>query len=165
MSLTNNTLTLMALCNEYCKAIETASQTERNDFINNMLRLIPRIYITTQSIEPGVMGGYGDLVDALTEDVYDSLRSAMSALLGEDDTYLDVFVEDMKYSDTPIALSLSEGLADIYQSAYNYLETCRDAVDDIIDEATEAFYNQFTTYISQAMCNVLRPLNSLRYDQ
>lgn len=165
MPLTNNTLTLMALSSEYCQAAENAGNVGRTDFIDNMLRLLPRLYITAQAIEPGVNGGYGELSQALTEDVYDAVRSQISVLLGEDDTYLEVFVADMKYSDTPIALSIAEGLADIYQALYNYLETVRDAVDDVIDEATAALHTEFITYWSQALCNVLRPLNSLRYDQ
>ena len=34
--------------------------------------------------------------------------------MGDKDDYLDVFVQDMVYSDQPIKKSISEDLADIY---------------------------------------------------
>lgn len=42
----NNALAFMALCNEYCQALENAREMERDDFVATMLRLLPRIYIS-----------------------------------------------------------------------------------------------------------------------
>ena len=47
--LTPNTLAFIALSNEFCNAVENASQTERDDFITAMLRLLPRIYIAASA--------------------------------------------------------------------------------------------------------------------
>lgn len=65
------------------------------------------------------------MANALEEDYYDAVRMRVAALLGEDDTYLEVFEQDMKYSDTPIAASISEGLADLFQVFYNIVQTAR----------------------------------------
>ncbi len=45
--------------------------------------------------------------------------------MGEDDVFLETFEEDMKYSDTPVAASVSESLADIFQPLYNFYICCK----------------------------------------
>lgn len=159
----NNALAFTALCNEYCAAAEHAAATAPDEFVAEMLRLLPRIYITASDLttdSPELDEGYID--SALEEDAYDTVRNSIASLLGEDDTYLEVFEEDMKYSDTPIATSVSENLADLFQVFYNYLEAVRDAPDHLVDAAIAAVKDDFDNYWSQILCNVLRPINSLR---
>lgn len=38
----------------------------------------------------------------VTEEIYEILRINLSGLMGDKDDYLDVFVQDMVYSDQPI---------------------------------------------------------------
>lgn len=158
-----NTLAFIALSNEYCRAIENAPETERDDFLAAMTRLLPRLYITASDIPQNVDIEEAECINALDEDMYDSTRRGIESLLGEDDTYLEVFEEDMKYSDTPIGASISEGLADIFQVLYDYLETVRDAPARYVSSVTYAVHDDFQHYWSQKLCNVLRAINAVRY--
>ncbi len=101
--------------------------------------------------------------EALDEDYYDSVRRGVESVMGEDDTYLDVFEEDMKYSDTPISASVAEGCADLFQVFYNYLETVREAPTELVEEATETLREDFAQYWARTLCNVLRAVNAVRY--
>ena len=83
--------------------------------------------------------------------------------MGQDDVFLEVFEEDMKYSETPISASVSEGLADIFQSLYNFIETVRDAPSERIYSALAAAKDDFEHYWSRIACNILRALNNTRY--
>lgn len=160
-----NSLAFIALANEYCQTVERAREAEPDAFVSSMLRLLPRLYISATDLRPD-MGGVIEeayIDNALDEEYYESLRRAMEALLGEKDTYLEVFEEDMKYSDTPIASSISEGLADIFQVLYNLLEVVRDAPEELTNSALAAVKEDFETYWSRPLCNVLRAVNSLRY--
>lgn len=161
--MTNNALAFTALCNEYCSAIENATTMETRDFISTMLRILPRIYISASDLtdEGALDEAYID--QALEEEQYDSIRRQLEALLGEDDSYLEVFEEDMKYSDSPIGANISEGLADLFQVFYNYLEAVRDATDDIVAAIIVAVKEDFEMYWAQTLCNVLRPLNAIYY--
>lgn len=161
--LTNNQLAFLALSNEYCQAVESASESERNDFVDQMLRLLPRLYISATDLPDSMLGEDAYIPSALEEDYYEAARRGMETLLGEDDTYLEVFEEDMKYSDTPIAASISEGLADIFQVLYNLAEYAKDAPVDDIPVALESVKEDFGSYWSQSLCNVLRALNALKY--
>lgn len=163
--LTPNALSVLALANEYCQAIELAPTTDRDGFIRSMSRLLPRIYIAVSDLP---RPDYDTAVEAnacvaghLDEEHYEEIRSAMAALLGPDDTYLEVFEEDMKYSDTPIGASLSEGFADIFQPLYNLIGEARDADTETIPLLLDGLVLSFREYWSQTLCNIMRPLNHL----
>lgn len=161
-SINANALSFIALCNEYCAALEQAPQAESaEEFVGTMLRLLPRLYITATDLkveeaEPDTFIG-----DALEEDYYDAVRRGVEGLLGENDTYLEVFEEDMKYSETPIAASIAEGLADIFQVLYNFVDTVRDAPADLVAQALYLVHDDFKGYWSKPLCNVLRALNNI----
>ena len=162
-SLNTNAIAFIGLCNEYCVAIEHAGETEAEEFIDNMLRLLPRIYIAASDLRDAP-DDFGDayIDNALDEGYYDSVRRGMESLLGADDTYLEVFEEDMKYSDTPVAASISESLADIFQVLFNFISTIRDATDETVRVAINSVRDDFKSYWSATLCNVLRALNHLK---
>lgn len=161
-----NSLAFIALCNEYCQALEQARESTRDEFIATMLRQLPRIYISATDLKPDedMLAEDAYIENELDEQYYDSLRRHIENLLGEDDTYLEVFEEDMKYSDTPIAASVSEGLADIFQVLYNFLEAIKDVPNELIDQALIAVKDDFQSYWSRILCNVMRALNHIRYN-
>lgn len=165
--MTTNAITFIGLCNEYCVAVENARETDRDEFVNLLLRLLPRLYITaTDLVAAGGDEPADDvfLADALDEDYYEALRRNMEELLGPDDVYLEVFEEDMKYSDTPVAASVSEGLADIFQSLYNFISTVRDSTDEVVAGAIATETEEFRSFWSSTLCNTLRALNHIRYN-
>lgn len=162
--LSNNDLAFIALCNEYCSAVENAAMSEQFGFIDTMLRLLPRLYISANDLKSELFISETSFIpQALDENTYDQLRLRMAALFGEDDTFLEVFEEDMKYSDTPIAASVSESLADLFQVFFDFLEACRDVPNQIMKEAIAAVRESFADFWSQTLVNVLRALNSIKY--
>lgn len=166
-TLSRNSIALIALCNEYCAALEQVARASRSEFTGEMLRLLPRIYISATDLVRETEGAESDMFvsQVLEEDQYDSVRTAVERVMGGADTYLEVFEEDMKYSDTPIAASVSEGLADLYQVFYNMLATVREAPSQLVAEVLLTVGTEFGEYWSQTLCNVLRALNQVRYGE
>lgn len=158
-----NSLALVALARQYCAEIDNTVQNtvEREALLKMCVRLLPRLYIALSDLPDKEWDTAGYISNVIEEDEYNAVRSRLQSILGEDDTYLEVFEEDMKYSETPIAASISEGLADIYQSMYNFTETVREAPEEVISEALEAVKDEFRTFLSGAICNVMRPINML----
>ncbi len=161
--LSPNQLAFLALANEYCVALEHVGEVEPYEFTDLMLRLLPRLYMSATDLQADSFVEEF-LPAALDEDSYDNVRRSIAMLYGEDDTYLEVFEQDMKYSDTPIATTISEGLADIFQELYNLVEAAKDAPSDLIDQYLCAVRDDFASFWSQTLCNTLRPLNSLKYN-
>ncbi len=160
----NNSLAFIALCNEYCALAEKTRELELREFTGELLRLLPRIYMTAADLN--INSDFDDayIESILEEDSYDMIRRNLEMLFGEHDTYLEVFEADMKYSDTPIGASIAEGLADLFQVFYNFIETVRDATDDVTISALSAIKEDFQYFWGQILCNVMRPLHTLYYN-
>lgn len=162
MALNSNSIAFIGLSKEYCQAVENAGNYELHDFVKVMLKLLPRLYISATDLAVNILepeDAY--VVPALEEDYYDSVRRGMEQVIGSDDVYLEVFEEDMKFSDTPVSASISEGLADIFQVLYNFLATVREATDETIDVAIISVRDDFKAYWSTTLCNVVRALNAI----
>lgn len=157
---------LTALCAEYCGTLENSRNMDRDEFVDSMLRQLPRLYLEFTEIEPDDMvaleedGYFASYVD---EDYYESIRRGVEMLFGPSDTFLETFEEDMKYSDTPIASSISECLADIFQPLYNFISIVRETEGESAEVAYVECRDNFIAYWSQTLCNVMRALNHLRY--
>lgn len=162
-----NVLTFIGLANEYCVALSNTYEAEKDEFVAEMLRLLPRIYISMCDVnveqpmfEDNFYSGSASYVD---EDYYESVRRGVETIMGEDDTFLETFEEDMKYSDTPIAASVAESLADIFQDLFNFVSVVKDSEGAQTMEALGECKENFEAYWSQTLCNVLRALNHYRY--
>lgn len=163
--LNTNSLAFIALCNEYCAAIEDARESEKDEFVQSMLRLLPRLYISATDLKIDLLDEEDAYLEPiLDEDYYESVRCGIENLMGPEDIFLEVFEEDMKYSDTPIAASISESLADIFQVLYNFVGMVKEAPEHLIPLALVAVRDEFQGYWSRILCNVLRALNQLRYN-
>lgn len=164
MSLSPNTIAFIGLTNEFCSTLENAREIPRDEFLAAMLRQLPRIYMMATDLDVVLVDEDEAYIEPLLdEDYYESVRRNVENILGPDDVYLEVFEEDMKYSDTPIAASISEGLSDIFQVLFNFIATIRDLSPEEMLPAIAAVKSDFGAYWSQPLCNVLRALNHVRY--
>lgn len=152
---------------EYCAAVENARESGKEEFVVAMIRLLPRIYLsfTDPDLSPDkLMPDFGGemLPTYMDEDFYEAIRRNVEMLLGPDDTFLETFEEDMKYSDTPIAASVGECLADIFQPLYNFISLVKESDGLSASEAYLSCREDFDSYWSQTLCNVMRALNAVR---
>ena len=146
---------------EYCSLIERASQMERREFNLNLVRILPLLYLKATLLPAEEIDEADDLEFYVTEEQYEYLRGAVAKLLGEADDYLEVFEADMAYSDTPLAASISEGLADIYQDVRDLLEIYRLGNEVLSQAATCRCRRNFIAYWGQKLVNVMRPLHAI----
>lgn len=162
--LSNNELSVLALANEFCRAMELAASVPTAEFVENMVRLLPRIYMAVTDLPKEDAMDASDYVFGavhLDEEYYDKIRQDVAATMGAKDSYLETFHQDMKYSDTPIAATISESLADIFQVLYNFIEDVKNADIEDISEHLKLLRSDFSEYWSQTLCNVMRPLNEI----
>ena len=162
-TLNNNSILFLGLANEYCNALENSDSVERTDFVNHMLKLLPRLYISASDLDISTLDEAPYTEGVLDEIYYDSIRRNIETLMGEEDTYLEVFMEDMKFSDTPITASISECLADIFQCLYDLIHSVKDIPTAHINDYLLVCKENFDAYWGQTLCNVLRALHSVKY--
>ena len=156
------TLEFITVASEYCKALEHCREFEQHDFIDVMRNLLPMLYLKVSLIgEIEEADGYNE--PKVTEDDYNYVRSGVAAILAEKDDYLDVFVEDFKYSEQPILCTISENLADIYQALRNLLEVFRSNYEDAMQVALFDTVEDFKLYWGQTLLNALKALHDVRF--
>ena len=157
-----NTVEFVTVAAEYCSYLEQLFDKEPEMVVDVLCKLLPLLYLkATMLPEVEPEGLY--MEESVTEADYDEIRVLLSKKLGEYDDYLEVFVEDMKYSDTPVRKCISEDLADIYQALRNFVQSYRSGLDEVMTEAVAVCSEGFRSYWGQTLANTLRAVHNVRY--
>ena len=149
----------------WCAAIvvylERMDEPTREDFTNKMLCYLPLLYVKTKQLPTIQALLDGEPERFVTEIDYNSIQQKVAGIFGSDDAYLEVFVEEMQYSDEPITAFISENIADIYQELRDLC--CNFQIDDqeVQNDALYAYLESFEQHWGQKLLNVLRPLHVL----
>ena len=158
-----NTVEFVTVAAEYCAYIERTNQLQRKEFVGTMLKLLPLLYIKAQMLPVDEPLNDEELEAFVTEDSYEVVRIALADLLAQYDTYLDVFVAEMKYSDTPVTKNISEDLSDIYQDIKNFVIRFQTGINETMHDAIVECRDHFCTYWGQTLVNTLRALHDIEY--
>ena len=159
----HNTLEFVTVALEYCTFVEHAGETDLFDFVDKATKLLPLLYLKASMLPQLEADEDVDLELMVTEDMYEAVRSRIASLLGEHDSYLETFHEDMQYSDTPIAAFISESLADVYQDTGNFVSLFRQGNEEVMMEAIALCHSNFKEYWGQQLLNGLKALHAVRY--
>ena len=158
-----NVIDFVTVAAEFCKLMEQAVATEKDQFVDTTLKVLPLLYIKALLLPACESMGNELLEEHVTEEDYEYIRTNIARILTKDDVYLDVFMEDMKYSDTPIAKHISEDLADIYQDICNFIFVFRQGLNLTMHDALALCQENFRLYWGQKLVNTLRALHELKF--
>ena len=154
---------LLTVAVEYCAYLEQADRHDRYELLDTMSKLLPLLYLKGTML-PDYESLSDDLpADYVTEENYNIIRNNIAYTMGEMDDYLDVFVEDMRYSDSPILMTISENLADIYQDLKNFAYIYKIGAEEQMPAAIEQCKQNFKTDWGQKLANVLRAIHEAKY--
>ena len=155
------TLDFVTVSVEFCSFLEKTEAKSRTDWIKTMLRILPLLYVKG-TLLPSVELLTDEMPEIFVrEEDYMLVSNRIKSILGEEDVYLDVFVEDMKYSDRPISSFISEDIADIYQDIRNFVSVYQHGLEESMINAMGVCTENFRLYWGQKLVNVLRPLHAL----
>ena len=150
---------------QLCLYLEQIEGQDKAEFIEKMLCLLPLLYLKARLLPKATEELDGFPERFVTEQEYEDIRQKVAQCMGADDTYLEVFVEDMRYSDEPITAFVSENIADIYQEikdlACNYQTRDEAVMNDALVNCIEAFEQHW----GQKLLNVLRPLHAVACEE
>lgn len=158
-----NTVEFVTVAAEFCAYVEQSEGRKRGDFVSTVLKLLPLLYLKASLLEK-IEGGEDFFPeDFVTEHDYEFIRLTLSSVMGEHDDYLDLANEEVRFSDESVVKTISEDLADIYQSVKNFVETYRLGLEENMVEALSAVTEQFELYWGQTLVNVMRALHRVKY--
>ena len=157
------TIDFVTVCVEFCSFLEKMEVTSRKEWANTILRILPLLYVKA-TLLPSVEILNDEIAEIfVSEQDYMLISNQVASILGEEDVYLDVFVEDMKYSDRPVSSFVSEDIADIYQDIRNFVSVYQHGLEEAMIYALKDISENFRLYWGQKLVNVLRPLHTLVY--
>lgn len=149
---------------EFCAILERDKTPARTAWMDKMLKILPLMYIKA-ALLPETVEINDEMPETFVkEEDYVRVAAAVSSIMGEEDVYLDVFVEDMKYSDRPVSAFVSENIADIYQDVRNFVSVYQYGLTEQMNDALYSCKQNFQTYWGQKLINVLRPLHNVFYN-
>lgn len=89
---------------------------------------------------------------------------AVAEVLGSKDDYLEVFLPDMAYSDTPIKKCISEDLADIYQDLKDFISVFQLGLNETMNDSLVICKEHFEEFWGQRLVNTMRALHDVKYN-
>ena len=158
-----NVIDFVTVAVELCAYLENDDSAERHVWIDKTTKLLSLLYVKALLLPETISLEEEMLETFVKEEDYARIASKVTAIMGEDDVFLEVFVEDMKYSDTPVSAFVSENIADIYQDVRNFISVYQYGLTDRMNDALYACVKNFRTYWGQKLVNVLRPLHTLLF--
>lgn len=153
-------LDFVTVATEFCRQLEQCEGSERGEFARMLQQLLPMLYLKATMVEE-VEEEVGFVEDIVTEDDYEFIRHQIALILRDADDYLDVFCEDFRYSDSPIVCTVSESLADCYQSLRNMVEAFRRGYDEAMEVAIYDCLHDFAEHWGQQLLGALRAIHEL----
>lgn len=130
---------------EFCKYMENPD-TDRNEFLDKMTKLFPLIYMKAAMVKPGNPVYDDEPEKFVDENDYEAVKGDVAGILGEKDRYLTAVHPEISLSDTVVAASVSEDIADVYQSLKDFVEAAKIGNEDILNDALIVCINDFRAF-------------------
>jgi hypothetical protein len=148
---------------ETCLFLEHTDEFSKTDFVQKSIKILPLLYLNASLLDiPEPV--FDEIPERfVNEEDYQYVREKVELLLGNDDSYLEVFHPDMALSDTPIAAFVSENMADIYQELKDFAANYQLGDIDIMNDALVACLVAFGEHWGQKLLNGLRALHAIRF--
>ena len=159
----DSTIAFVTAAAQTCLLIEKCGEYERDEWCEQMLRLLPVLYLRTRLLEPAERMMDEDPQRFVAEEDYNYVLVGMRELLGQDDAYLDVFVDQGIYTDEVQTAYISEGLADIYQELKDLAAAFQTGQEAIMNDAVVVCREAFDAHWGRKVLSVLRALHEISH--
>ncbi|MDO4695224.1 DUF5063 domain-containing protein [Porphyromonas sp.] len=146
----------------YCALFSPESPKKWNsERITGCRRILSALYTAALDLPQLPTDPFASLECVVTEQDYDRVRTLLEGEFGEEDIFLDTEVYDMVYSETPIGISLSELMADLYQYLMDAMWVYREGVESLKEQAIAEINYTFKHEWGTKLLTVLRQLHRI----
>ena len=159
-----NVIEFVTVAAEYCAFLERPELLESAVFVDKGLKILPLLYLKASLLPKFELLNDDSLETYVTEDQYEAIHYKLAEIMKDKDDYLDVFVEDMVYSDQPIRKNISEDLADIYQDIRDFIFIFQLGLNETMNDALFICQENFKSLWGQKLVNTLRALHEVKYN-
>lgn len=157
----DSTIAFVTAAAQTCLLIERCAEHERDEWREQLLRLLPVLYLRTRLLETAQTMMDEEPQRFVTEEDYNFALVGVRELLGSDDAYLDVFIDNGVYTDEVQTAYISEGLADIYQELKDLAAAFQTGEEPIMNDAVVLCREAFEQHWGQKLLAVMRALHAI----
>lgn len=155
------TIAFVTAAAQACLLIEKSNEHERGEWREQMLRLLPVLYLRAR-----LLNQEEEMVDEepqrfVTEEDYNFALVGIRELMGSDDAYLDVFIDQGVYTDEVQTAYISEQLADIYQELKDLAAGFQTGNETVMHDAVVVCREAFKEHWGQKVLAVMRALHAI----
>ena len=156
-----STIAFVTAAAQTCLLVEKANEYTREEWREQLLRLLPILYLRTRLVEEEEPMMEDEPQRFVTEEDYNYVLVGMRELLGSDDAYLDVFVDQGIYTDEVQTAYISEQLADIYQELKDLAAGFQTGNETVMHDAVVVCREAFKEHWGQKVLAVMRALHAI----
>ena len=157
------TIDFVTVAAEFCAYLEQSSYRSKEQFVDTMLKLLPFLYVKAHLVKR--VESNGDFLpdDKVTEEDYNWIRNIIYSILGNDDDYEELVFDPNTQSDETKWSSISENLADMYQSLRNFVSAYQIGIEDCMHDALWLVMDQFELFWGKCLVDSLSRLHQVKY--
>ena len=157
------TIDFVTVAAEFCAYLEQSSDRSKEHFVDTMLKLLPFLYVKAHLVKR--VESNGDFLpdDKVTEEDYNWIRNIIYSILGNDDDYEELVFDPNTQSDETKWSSISENLADMYQSLRNFVSAYQIGIEDCMHDALWLVMDQFELFWGKCLVDSLSRLHQVKY--
>lgn len=149
----------LTVAREYCLLVENCPKYSPADFRKVAARMLAYLYVRASVLpENGEELLEDEMMEAVDEFEYQNIWQQLTDKLGDDDTYIRVV--DIRRDEEACQSSISEDMADIYQSLKNYVSRCQLGIDEISNDAEIIVRREFADFWGASLTNALMALHA-----
>ena len=153
----------VTVSNEFCATIESVGSSSVKETLVRLQKILPLLYLKatllpeTEQVLEEVLEKY------VTELDYNVLHQKWLQLLGENDSYYEVFDPNIQFGHEKVTSSISESLLDIYQDLKDFLLSYSIGNEEVMNDSLFDCMFHFQESWGQLLVNVLRAVHMLVY--
>ena len=160
-----NVVEFVTVASEYCRLIENVSQLPAMRNVENLQKILPLLYLKAALLPENEKVLDDFLEKFVTELDYNMLLQKWLVLLGEFDSFYEVFDPEIQFGEEMVTASISESLMDIYQDLKDFLTSYSFGNEEIMNDALYDCTSHFKGFWGQRLVNVLRAIHKLIIDE
>jgi hypothetical protein len=151
----------VTVANEYCGTIENVRNYSVPDNLKKLQLVLPLLYLKAAMLPEAERLQEDELEKYVTEMDYNILQHYWLQMLGEYDSYYEVFDPDIQFGYERVTASISESLLDIYQDMKEFITSYSIGDEKVMNDALYECILHFDNYWGQRLVNVLRAIHML----
>lgn len=158
-----NVVEFVAVANEYCRTIEAVNHMTALENLQKLQKILPLLYLKA-SLLPRLEKLLDEELEKYVSELdYNVLHQKWMQLLGENDSFYEVFDPSIQFGQETVTASVAESLMDIYQDVKDFLIAYSIGNEDVMNDALFDCLYQFEDSWGQRLVNVLRAVHMLVY--